>query len=71
MDQVGYKELTVRCPGSSCATFVSDAFSWCNAEHAAPLGGQRSGERLEKQFINVTPAPLLTRLQRFHQGMIG
>ena len=41
------------------------------AEYAAPFGRQRVWEGFEKEFINVTPTPILTRLEGFDEGMIG
>ena len=42
-----------------------------DAECTAPLRRKRPRERLEKQFVNVTPAPILARFERFDDGMIG
>ena len=41
-----------------------------DAGRAAPLCRQRSRNRLEKQLINVTPAPILARLERLDHGMV-
>jgi len=46
-------------------------FSRCGAEYATPFGRQRVWEGFEKEFINVTPTPILTRLEGFDEGMIG
>jgi hypothetical protein len=42
-----------------CGPFPG-AFQGCDAERTTPLRRQRSGNGLEEQFINVTPAPILT-----------
>ena len=44
--------------------------SSCGAEGAAPFGCERAGEGFEEYLVDVTPAPVLARLETFNNRMI-